>query len=932
MSNEKAIIKQHNLNEFLKNNHKKDDINKQTNTRIPNTDLGIYAGNYFIPDEKQEEFLTLYINEINKGKRDCLTETQLETDSSILIDVDLRFDYSVKNRIYTPDNVEELKNIYLEELKKIYQFDETPFYMYIFEKPTVNPVEEKKITKDGIHIIIGIQTKREDQIYLREKVISRIDEIWKDLPLKNTWEEVFDLGITKGTTGWQLYGSSKPGCDSYKLTKMFKVSFDQDDQDFTIQKEIIPKVLTLELMKQLSARCKTNPYYFYKGDFVNTINPKEQRKPTSGSKKNRCIVNQVHVDDFLKIKNKEMLDEQVSLFLESIETTDYELIETYEYTMALPEKYYGTGSYPYWIKVGWALRNINDKLFIIWVAISAKWEQFDYSSIMELYEKWIGFDMGNSSGLTKRSIMYWLKMDNIAKYLEIRNQSVEYHINESLKLPKCGHVDIANILFEFYKDQYVCSGLKGNFWYHFANHRWNVDEAGTSLRAHISDELRAVYTRLAKEKKIKGLTATDDEKEKMAPMITKLNEIINKLGTAGEKDNIMKEAKEKFYDSGGVFMNKLDTNPFILCFKNGVFDFKENVFRDGRPEDCVTKCTNLNYIELNEENPKPAQKVIMDEIHDFMYKLFPVKEIKEYMWEHLASTLIGVSSDQTFHTYIGEGRNGKSRLMDLMSLVLGNYKGDIPTTVITAPRPNVGQVSPEVVELKGVRYAVMSEPSPGDKINVGPMKMLTGGDIIQGRAPYMTETLRFNAQFKLVVCTNTLMKIDSLDNGTWRRVRVVDFMSLFTENPVSDDPRKPYQFKAEDNLNEKFNQWKEIFLSMLVNIAKRTKGSVKICNHVKQSSDLYKGGQDNIGSFVKDCIINDPIGKVTQSQIHVEFKKWFASMFGDTKQPNPKDVYAYIDNIYGKCIKKTWKGISIVRVETPETTPEDGDEETFSSS
>ena len=53
------------------------------------------------------------------------------------------------------------------------------------------------------------------------------------------------------------------------------------------------------------------------------------------------------------------------------------------------------------------------------------------------------------------------------------------------------------------------------------------------------------------------------------------------------------------------------------------------------------------------------------------------------MWDHLAATLIGTIENQTFNIYTGTGRNGKSKLVELMSLVLGDYKGTVPITLIT---------------------------------------------------------------------------------------------------------------------------------------------------------------------------------------------------------------------------------------------------------
>ena len=46
---------------------------------------------------------------------------------------------------------------------------------------------------------------------------------------------------------------------------------------------------------------------------------------------------------------------------------NYYFIEAHDYTMTLPESYYGSGSYDKWIAVGWALRNENYELFPIFL-------------------------------------------------------------------------------------------------------------------------------------------------------------------------------------------------------------------------------------------------------------------------------------------------------------------------------------------------------------------------------------------------------------------------------------------------------------------------------------------------------------------------------------------------------------------------------------
>jgi hypothetical protein len=71
--------------------------------------------------------------------------------------------------------------------------------VYVFEKPDVNRLVDGSLTKDGVHIIIGLQMDHILQMMLRDKVVADIGDIW-DLPIINSWDAVFDEGISKGTT------------------------------------------------------------------------------------------------------------------------------------------------------------------------------------------------------------------------------------------------------------------------------------------------------------------------------------------------------------------------------------------------------------------------------------------------------------------------------------------------------------------------------------------------------------------------------------------------------------------------------------------------------------------------------------------------------------------------------------------------------------
>jgi phage/plasmid-associated DNA primase len=204
---------------------------------------------------------------------------------------------------------------------------------------------------------------------------------------------------------------------------------------------------------------------------------------------------------------------------------------------------------------------------------------------------------------------------------------------------------------------------------------------------------------------------------------------------------------------------------------------------------------------------------------------------------------------------------------------------------------------------------VMQEPSKGDKIIEGQLKALTGGDPLTGRALYM-DNVTFIPQFKLVVCTNEFMDVKSNDHGTWRRICVVEYMSLFTETPVSDDPDKPYQYKLDKYINEKFEQWAPIFAAMLVDRVYETDGNVNIPEMVRSASNAYREQQDYIAEFVHDRIVKSPTDCIQKTVLANVFKEWYNTNYGN-RVPNMKEITTYMDKSICKQRNGVWSGVKI---------------------
>lgn len=928
-----------------------------TNTRIGDSKLNIHGGTYNIPDIEYSIFLELYYRDIvSKNKKEYLTEKQRVDDGPLLIDLDFRYNYDVDEKQYSAEHIEDFIVSLLEEIKEIYQLDENiAFPIFVLEKPSVNRIKDKKLTKDGVHIIVGAQVERGIQLYIRDKMIPKMRDMWSDLPIINSWSDVYDEGITKGSNNWQLYGSRKPNHDKYSLTRIFDITFDSSDNEFIMKEKLISQFDIEKNIEKLSIRYRNFVSLFLKNNFINVYDSFKKEKNIGGTKKlspNNSVISLRDRSEMMisnipmlsSISNAEELELAVNSFVDNVSDSsrDHELKTIYDYVMVLPEQYYGQGSYDKWIRVGWALKNTSEKLLIAWLAFSAKSSTFNFTEIYDLCDRWTKFEV-RKDGLSKLSIIHWAKADAYDEYIKILNSTIDYYVEQTLSSSnskyKAPDYDLATVLLQANKHEYVCVSNKNNIWYKYRNNRWIESDCGVDLRKEISSSIRELYN----QKSIQlmhnisnmqlnnhsilnqqGNEEEDNEQNDMnkTKSIQCIN-IIQRLGSTGDKMKIMTEAKELFYD--GEFFKKLDTNPYLLCFKNGVIDFKEKIFRKGQPEDYISMCTNIDYIKLTEKH-----EPIKQEIYQFMNELFPKPELCQYMWEHLASCLIGTSANQTFNQYYGIGQNGKSVLVNLMERCLGDYKGDVPLSAVTEKRSKVGGLTPEIVQLKGVRYAVMQEPSKDDVINEGILKQYTSGkDPIQARTLHCP-SVTFYPQFKLVVTCNVLMKIQSNDHGTWRRQRLVPFLSLFTENPVDGDEEKPYQFKLDRFIDEKFDVWAPIFMSMLVDIAFEKNGVVNDCDVVMAKTKEYRESQDYMSEFVKDRIVKDADGKIKKMELNNEFSIWYSSNYGG-KGPSPKDLHEYINKQFGRPKNHAWQGIRI-RYESNEELDEENEEESDISS
>jgi hypothetical protein len=299
-------------------------------------------------------------------------------------------------------------SLYLETLKEFFVFeDNKQFPIFIMEKPNVNRVVDKQETKDGIHMIIGIQMDHTIQMMLRDKILQQIGDVW-ELPLTNDWPTVLDEGISKGCVNWQMYGSQKPGNEAYRLTYHVVAELDSSDNSWITTPKSVKEFDLSKELHLLSAQYENHIKFEMneniKEEYTKRLEMKNSKIKKSGSK---IKVNLVVEDDTNDIQlsdivNLETLKKAVDNIMTTLKTNEQHIRELHEYTQILPEKYYEPGSHLLNRQVAFALKHTDERLFLSWVMLRSKASDFNYDTIPKLCQDWKLHFNKRPDGVTKR--------------------------------------------------------------------------------------------------------------------------------------------------------------------------------------------------------------------------------------------------------------------------------------------------------------------------------------------------------------------------------------------------------------------------------------------------------------------------------------------------------------------------------------------------
>ena len=563
------------------------------------------TGSFYIPIEKTDDFYKLYNRAVQFGEDLYLTEKHRDI-APMVIDLDFRFEKSRGvNRVFTDAHISDILSSYIKHIREYVDIDE--FDMYVLLKP--NPVVDKEFVKDGIHIVVpDVVTKPSVQFLIRKHVLGECDGILGNLKLKNSYENVIDEAVIE-RNNWQMYGSKKPNCDKYQISKIIHV-----DKDGNMSENIVANDVNYAELLSIRNKYDVSPTKIEKAEEVSNFEKelKKTKKPKMAPNMLQTVQNnRRNTYDNLDIVGKlvDILNEERS------------------------------NNYMDWIRLGWCLRTIDYRLLDRWVEFSKKSSKYTDGECDKIW------NYMKEDGLSIGSLHMWAKQDNLELYKEIIKKDLSTLVFRS---KNCSHHDVACVVHHMFRYDFVCCSISKNIWYEFRNHRWVKCDAGHSLRAKISTDVCREYLNHAAIYGQRGASQDDEEEQsRCAEIGKKMNEIALKLKQTAFKDNIMKESKELFFVE--KFEEKLDSKCTLIGFENGVYDLENLEFREGRADDYLSFSTGINYVEHDPDHP------IALEVNDFLTKVIPKPHVREYVLLLLASFLNGAVKEERFHIWTGSG-------------------------------------------------------------------------------------------------------------------------------------------------------------------------------------------------------------------------------------------------------------------------------------
>jgi len=377
----------------------------------------------------------------------------------------------------------------------------------------------------------------------------------------------------------------------------------------------------------------------------------------------------------------------------------------------------------------------------------------------------------------------------------------------------------AERIIHFHKDEIKHSPERG--WLLWDGARW-AEDSGNQIEVIAAKTLRGLF--------LEARNASDKD----------LKNDILKWAKRCESRNIRLNSIADVKPHVNVQNDELDINPYLLNVKNGVIDLETGKLLKHNPDHLMTKLAPVKY-EADASAPrweKFLQEIFITEDGKTDY------DVIRFMQKAIGYSLSGSISEEVIFFLTGSGGNGKSKFLEAVKDILGDYARQTNANTFIQ-KHNESGINNDIARLDKARFVSAVESEQGQQLAESLVKQLTGGDEIAARF-LRKEYFEFRPEFKIFFSTNHKPIIRGTDDGIWRRIRLIPFNARFEGSKRDINLSDKLAKESPGILNwalEGFRLWKVEGLAPPASIDQATKS--------------YREDMDLIKPFLDErCIID----------------------------------------------------------------------------
>lgn len=208
---------------------------------------------------------------------------------------------------------------------------------------------------------------------------------------------------------------------------------------------------------------------------------------------------------------------------------------------------------------------------------------------------------------------------------------------------------------------------------------------------------------------------------------------------------------------------QLDKDSWLFNVQNGTIDLSTGKLLKHKKTDYITKISPVTF-DARARAPR---------WQEFLEDIFAGdKALIAFMRRAIGYTLTGDIREHVLFFCYGQGRNGKSTLMEALRELMADYSIQADFSTFQSTR-NDGPRH-DLARMRGARLVAAIEARGDRSFDETVLKQMTGGDTVTARNLYES-SFEFRPQFKLWLAANHLPLVREQTEAFWSRILMIPF-------------------------------------------------------------------------------------------------------------------------------------------------------------